>query len=226
MTRLDAMHHAMRRSYGMARLVVVTRILLALGFIPTGLVKILGLRFTVLPPEHPVGAFFEAMFQTGAYWQFLGWMQLLTGALLLWPRTAAVAAVGCFAIMLNIFVITLSLDFAGTPVVTGLMLLATLVLLAWDFHLWKPALFAAPYAPPPPLRPLRAARLERTILTIGTLAGLLFFLGTRNLVPPLLTKVGFIAGALAAVALGGVWIAQDVARYQNTGGTATGEREA
>lgn len=39
---LDTLHLAARRSLWLARLAVVTRILLATGFIPTGLVKVLG----------------------------------------------------------------------------------------------------------------------------------------------------------------------------------------
>ena len=38
----------------------------------------------------------------------------------------------------TIFVITLSVrGFAGTRIITGLMLLADLYLLAWDFDRWK-----------------------------------------------------------------------------------------
>ena len=36
--------------------------------------------------------------------------------------------------MANIFVITISFDFPGTPIITGLMLLAGLLLLAWDWN--------------------------------------------------------------------------------------------
>ena len=48
------------------------RALLAMGFIPTGLVKLLGYRFTILSTDNEVGAFFEMLYQTGLYWQFLG----------------------------------------------------------------------------------------------------------------------------------------------------------
>jgi len=64
------------------------RILLAAGFIPTGLVKLLNQRFTTLPVESPIGAFFEAMYQTGLYWQFLGLTQVLAGCMLLVPAFA------------------------------------------------------------------------------------------------------------------------------------------
>ena len=42
-----------------------TRILLALAFIPSGLKKVLGERFTILDIETSVGFFFEALYQIG-----------------------------------------------------------------------------------------------------------------------------------------------------------------
>ena len=111
-----------------------TRILLAAGFIPTGMVKLLGHRFTTITADSPIGAFFEAMYQTGLYWQFLGFSQVLAGVLLLIPRTAHLGALLFLPIVTNIFIVTVSLGFRGTPVVTGLMLLAVVYLNAWDYH--------------------------------------------------------------------------------------------
>jgi uncharacterized membrane protein YphA (DoxX/SURF4 family) len=111
---------------------VCTRILLALGFLPSGLTKVLGNRFTVLGVDNPVGFFFEAMYRTGFYWRFIGLCQLVAALLLVIPRTATLGALVYFPLILNIFVITLSLHFQGTPVITGLMLLANLYLLCWD----------------------------------------------------------------------------------------------
>jgi hypothetical protein len=81
-----------------------------------------------------VGHFFEMMYQSGLYWQFIGWAQLLAGLLLLTQRYALLGALAYVSIMANIFVITISYDFAGTSVITGLMLLAGLLLLAWDWN--------------------------------------------------------------------------------------------
>jgi len=111
---------------------IVTRILLAAGFIPTGLVKLLGHRFTQISTDNPIGLFFEVLYQSGAYWHFIGAAQMVAGALLLWRRTATLGALLYFPIILNIFVITVSLGFRGTPIVTGLMVLACLYLLCWD----------------------------------------------------------------------------------------------
>jgi uncharacterized membrane protein YphA (DoxX/SURF4 family) len=129
------------------RMTLFTRILLAAGFIPTGMVKLLGNRFTLMPVDTPVGAFFEAMYQTGLYWQFIGGSQVLAGILLLIPRTAHLGALLFLPIMANIFVITFSLGFKGTPFVTALMLLAVLYLCAWDYHRWRGVVTERPWAP-------------------------------------------------------------------------------
>src|SRR6201986_3150313 len=106
------------------RLTLGTRLLLAVGFIPTGMVKLLGRRFTLMSPESDIGLFFETLYRSGLYWHFLGLTQVAAGLLVLWNATATVGAMMFFGIMLNVFVITLSYDFRLTPVVTGLMLLA------------------------------------------------------------------------------------------------------
>ncbi|MBT8274178.1 MAG: hypothetical protein KJO77_10250 [Bacteroidia bacterium] len=110
-----------------------TRILLALGFMPSGLKKLLGERFTILSLESPVGFFFEALYRTGYYWNFLGFIQILAAVLLLIPRTAFLGALLFFPIIINIFIIVVAMDFKGTPVIAGLMLLANLYLLFWDY---------------------------------------------------------------------------------------------
>jgi uncharacterized membrane protein YphA (DoxX/SURF4 family) len=112
-------------------------VLLAVGFIPSGLTKVLGNRFTRLGLDSPVGFFFEALYRTGFYWRFLGLCQLAAAALLLVPRTATLGAVVYFALILNIFVITVSVGFVGTPFITGLMLLASVYLLCWDYDRLK-----------------------------------------------------------------------------------------
>lgn len=70
---LDRLHARVRANPLLQRFTVCTRILLAVGFIPPSLVKIQGERFTTMPVEHPVGFFSEAMYRTGAHWNFIGW---------------------------------------------------------------------------------------------------------------------------------------------------------
>src|SRR6188474_1139105 len=75
---------------------VFCRIVLALGFIPSGIVKIMGERFTGLSANHPLGHYFDALHQTGYYYTFIGVGQLITALLLLIPGTALLGAIICF----------------------------------------------------------------------------------------------------------------------------------
>lgn len=110
----------------------LTRILLALAFVPSGLVKLQGERFTKLGIDNPVGFFFEAFYRTGFYWNFLGAAQLAAAVLILIPRTRVLGALVYFPIILNIFLITYAMHFRGTWVITLLMLLGSVWLLLWD----------------------------------------------------------------------------------------------
>ena len=116
----------------------MTRILLAIGFLPSGLKKALGQRFTLLGTDNPVGFFFEALYQSGVYWNFIGAAQLLAALLLVIPRTTTLGAIIYFPIILNIFIITVSMHFQETPFITGMMLLGSIYLLVWDFAKLKP----------------------------------------------------------------------------------------
>jgi len=108
------------------------RIGLALGFIPSGVVKVMGERFTALPSNHPLGHYFDALHLTGFYYPFIGAGQLITAALLLTPRTAVLGALTAFPIILNICVLVYATRFEGTRITT-LMLLASIYLLCWHY---------------------------------------------------------------------------------------------
>lgn len=110
-----------------------TRILLSIAFIPSGLKKLLGERFTNISIDDPVGFFFEGLYQSGFYWNYLGFMQVLCSLLILILRTTYLAAVLYLPIIININVIVISMNFKGTPIITGLMLLANIYLLVWDY---------------------------------------------------------------------------------------------
>jgi hypothetical protein len=100
-------------------------------------VKIKGERFTTLSTDTQVGYFFEAMYQSGFYWKFLGWSQLIAGILMMTQRFATLGAIVFFPIILNITLITHSVNFgSGTPAITTLMLLGTIYLLLWDYRKW------------------------------------------------------------------------------------------
>lgn len=137
MSAADRLHAGVRDNRWLRRFTVLTRVLLALGFMPSGITKVLGNRFTVLGVDNPVGFFFEALYRSGFYWNFIGVCQLTAALLLLVPRTATLGALVYFPIILNIFVITVAMSFTGTPVITGLMLLGSVYLLCWDYDRLK-----------------------------------------------------------------------------------------
>jgi len=68
---------------------------------------------------------------------FLGFMQLLTALLILITRTITFAAILYLPIVANIFIIVQSMGFKGTNYVAGLMLLANIYLLFWDYDKTK-----------------------------------------------------------------------------------------
>lgn len=139
---LDGIHVKVTRSSVLQIFTVFTRLLLFVGFTPPSLVKIMNKPFTVLPDSNPVGHYFNALYQTGFYYQFLGWAQLIAAVLLLFPRTAHLGALMFLPIIVNIAVLTTSVGFKGTWLVTILMSLAATYLVAWDYDRLKPILFA------------------------------------------------------------------------------------
>lgn len=82
----------------------------------------------------PIQQFFRVMATSGLYWKFIGLSQVVAGLLLMTQRFAKLGAALFFGMILNIFIITVSYGFSGTPIVTGLMLLAATYLIVWDFE--------------------------------------------------------------------------------------------
>ena len=139
---LGRAHAAVTRQPLMRIFTAFTRVILALGFIPPSIPKILHQPFASLPETNPVGDFFGALYRTGFYYEFIGWGQLVAALLLLFPRTAHLGAFIFLPIIANIAVLTFSVGFKGTVYVTALMLVAVLYLVAWEYDRWRPILFA------------------------------------------------------------------------------------
>jgi hypothetical protein len=202
--RLDRLHARARRSSLLRRFTEFTRMMLGVGFFAPGLTKALGNRFTMLGVDTPVGFFFEAMYRTGGYWRFIGLSQIAASILVLIPRTATLGAALFFPIILNIFIITVSMEFAGTPVVTGLMLLAVTYLLCWDYHKFKPLLFESSTSHP--VGEAHLHWLERTGYTMAAAGGMGMLVMARFL--PSQTALiggltlGLFGGAMALVGWG------------------------
>lgn len=153
--------------------IIYTRYLIGGTFVFASLIKIKGNRFTSdSGAENPINSawhFFETMYQSGLYWKFIGVSQLLAGFLLMTQRYSKLGALANLPIIVNIFVITLSYDFALTPVITGLMLLANLVLILWDWNELKVLFNLTPIID-------KTKRLER--FKVWEITGLILFLFT------------------------------------------------
>jgi len=130
-------------------LIIYTRYLIGGAFVFASLIKIKGIRFTSesgeLNPINSAWHFFETMYQSGLYWKFIGIGQLIAGLLLMTQRFSKLGALINFPIILNIFIITLSYSFGYTPVITGLMLFANLLLIIWEWDEIKILFNLTPY---------------------------------------------------------------------------------
>jgi hypothetical protein len=151
-----------------------------------------------------VGYFFEAMYQSGFYWNFIGLGQVIAGALLLIPATATLGAVAFFPIILNVTVVTWSVGFEGTVYVTSMMLVAALFLLCWDWDRLR-GIVVAPSTRSLPT-PVPLVPLERAGYLIGGTAGLAVLFGMRRLFPGelLLPMIG--VGVLGGVLVLAGWL--------------------
>jgi len=179
------------------RFALFTRILLAAAFIPTGMVKLQGHRFTTMPVDTPIGAFFEAMFQTGLFWNFIGLAQVVAGVLLLVPGLAHLGAAMFLPIMLNIVVITIGLGFGGTAFVTVPMLLAVVFLCAYDFHRFRSMLTTRPLDFEVPAQ--RLDGLEKVGFTVFAVSLIGVFGITRDLYVAEMMVVFMITGFAAGL---------------------------
>jgi hypothetical protein len=215
---LDRAHLRISRSAWLVRATAGVRVLLSVGFLAPGLNKLLGDRFVSVVTDDAVGQFFEALYQTGLYWRFLGAGQVLAACLILSDRTAAAGSLLFFGITLNVFVITMSLPFGDTAIVAGLMLLASIYLVLWYFPRWKRLFFdaasAAPAAAPAAPSLCRRERIGFTALVLGgwgatcVMRGLLT---THYLIVFWGCLVLALAGA-AAIVLS--WTAMGVSRFR------------
>ena len=133
----NKIYEAIRRKNFLSVLVIWTRYIIGFAFIPSGLKKLAGERFTQIPVSNPIGFFFEALYQSGIYWNFLGLIQVLAAFLLMTQRFATIGNLIFLPIAINIFIITYSMQFTGTVYITFLLVIASTGLLLWDFPKWK-----------------------------------------------------------------------------------------
>ncbi|TAE16445.1 MAG: DoxX family membrane protein [Bacteroidetes bacterium] len=86
------------------------------------------------------------MKQTGYFWQFLGFCELLFGLMVLSQYFRFVGAVMLMPITVQIFLFHLFLEFHDTEelIETGLLLLGNVALIFKEYNQWKPLVFAKP----------------------------------------------------------------------------------
>jgi len=117
---------------------IFCRLTLAFAFIAAGMVKILGERFASgLSTIHPMGAYLEALHQTGYYYTFIGIAQVVAAILLIIPRTVTLGALLYLPIIVNIWLLSYAVRFEGSFVTSPLMVLANLYILAWNYDKLK-----------------------------------------------------------------------------------------
>ena len=93
---------SVRQNRKLSTVVLLLRYLLGFAFIPSGMKKILGERFTSIGLNDPIGFFFEGLYRSGYYWNFLGWGQLLAAFLLMTQRFSTIGNLIFFFIVTNI----------------------------------------------------------------------------------------------------------------------------
>src|SRR6476620_5991049 len=201
---LDSLHSSITSRWYFRLFTVFTRLLLAVGFIPPSIKKILHQPFTILPDSNPVGHYFHALMDTGFYYEFIGWAQLIAAILLLIPRTSHLGAMLFLPIIANIAVLTSSVGFVGTWLITILMTCAGVWLAAWEYDRLKPLLF--------PTRTSTTTVIDVKLLLIpaffaagGAAMGVLWWMirlgNFKNylVVDAILVGIGFAFGLIVAV---------------------------
>ena len=203
---LDGIHASLTHRWYLQLFTAFTRGLLAVGFIPPSYVKIMHRPFTVLPDSNPVGHYFNALYQTGFYYEFLGWGQMIAAILLLFPRTAHWGALMFLPIIVNIAVLTASVGFKGTWVLTLLMSFAAVWLVAWDYDRLKPILFSTRSQATRKL-PFQLISLPVVFAVGGALmAGIWAYIGLGNFnnyltIAGILSTIGLVFGIAVALHL-------------------------
>ncbi|MEC7756108.1 MAG: hypothetical protein VYB44_18895 [Bacteroidota bacterium] len=115
------------------RLIVVVRFFLGLTFFSSGMAK---LYFEHSFPGFIGPVWLEDELSTyglGRYARFIGASQVTIGLLLLTQRFATLGAIMCLPMISNIFMVTVSLGWQGTPYVNAFLIILNLWLLIYDY---------------------------------------------------------------------------------------------
>ncbi|TDE13612.1 DoxX family protein [Dyadobacter psychrotolerans] len=172
--RLDKIHLQAKSNKWMNYFAIFLRVILAYGFIASGMVKILGERFAVgLSANHPMGQYLVALHHTGFYYTFIGVVQVIAALLLVIPRTVILGALIYFPVILNIFMLSYAVRFEGSAFTSPLMMLACLYLILWNYDKIKYIL---------PFDHSNAPHIITVPKTLNKTFPIKFFLGTAAII--------------------------------------------
>ena len=76
-------------------------------------------------------------YDLGLYARFIAWSEALIGLLLLSRRFQTLGAIMLVPMLLNIFMVTVSMSWRGTPYVVAFFLVLNAFVLVVDYHRWK-----------------------------------------------------------------------------------------
>lgn len=126
------------RSARWANLLIVNlRILLGFAFLPAGLKKVLGERFTDAANTGAFHEFLHAFYATGFFYRFVGAVQLLIAVLLMTQTFGTLGALLALPVFTTITVLCWSTGAVFTGVMSTLMLLGAALLCLWDSAAWR-----------------------------------------------------------------------------------------
>ena len=117
--------------------VVGTRIFLGFVFFTAGMGKLTHGHYFPLTMFPMSLAEILAPYGLSLWGEFVAWSQVVIGFLLMSQRFATLGAIMSLPLILNIFVITVSLGFKGTPYLNAFLIALNLFLLAADYHKLK-----------------------------------------------------------------------------------------
>lgn len=117
--------------------IVGVRIFLGFVFFTAGMGKLTEGHYFPLTMFPMSLAKMLAPYGLGLWGEFVAWSQVVIGFLLMSQRFATLGAIMSFPLILNIFVVTVSLGFVGTPYLNAFLIGLNLFLLAADYHKLK-----------------------------------------------------------------------------------------
>lgn len=117
--------------------VIGTRIFLGFIFFTAGMGKLTHGHYFPISMFPMSLAQILAPYGLSLWGEFVAWSQVVIGFLLMSQRFATLGAIMSLPLILNIFVITVALDFKGTPYLNAFLIALNLFLLAADYHKLK-----------------------------------------------------------------------------------------